>query len=141
MDAKDMVGTWHLVSCVHRLADGTVSYPFGKEAVGRLVYTADGFMIVTVMEPGRKHNFSPGLFDGTDAERAKAAAGFIAYSGHFEVLENRVVHFVDISLFPNWTGSRQVRSVELDGKRMTLSTRSFVVEGVEQTAHLTWERV
>jgi hypothetical protein len=50
-----------------------------------------------------------------------------------------VIHEVDLSLFPNWVGTSQVRAVALSGT-LTLSTRPFTVGGEVQTAHLVWER-
>jgi Lipocalin-like domain len=48
---------------------------------------------------------------------------------------------VELSLFPNWVGSDQERLVELRGNRLRLSTRPVLLGGVQQTAHLIWERV
>src|SRR5882672_5916133 len=44
MGKEDFVGTWHLVSSEFRRADGAVTYPIGKDAVGLLIYTAEGYM-------------------------------------------------------------------------------------------------
>jgi hypothetical protein len=46
-----------------------------------------------------------------------------------------------MSLYPNWIGADQERLVDLKGDRLTLSTRSLLLRGIQQTAHLTWERV
>jgi len=48
---------------------------------------------------------------------------------------------VHMSLFPNWIGADQERLVDLRGERLTLSTRSLLLRGIQQTAHLTWERI
>lgn len=140
MKRHSLVGTWRLVSCVHRLAGGKRRHPFGNRPAGRLVYTEDGFMVVLLMAPGRRPASSSQVFEATEAERARAAAGFLAYSGRCELGADRVVHHVDLSLFPNWVGSAQLRSYRLKGDRVTFATRRFKVRGRWQTASLTWVR-
>jgi hypothetical protein len=46
-----------------------------------------------------------------------------------------------VSFFPNWVGQRQVRLVEVDGKRLQLSTdgpQRF--KGTLKTATIDWRR-
>lgn len=52
-----------------------------------------------------------------------------------------MVHHGEMSLFPNWIGADQERLVDLRGNRLTLSTRALLLRGIQQTAHLIWERV
>lgn len=135
-----LAGAWRLLSCEHRYSDGRVTRPFGPKPLGRLIYSADGMMTVLLGDRGRPPCRSGQLFEATDAELARSARGFVAYSGRWELEGKQVVHHVDISLFPNWIGSRQLRLVELRGRRLTLSTNPFEVDGVRQTARLVWER-
>lgn len=135
-----MVGTWRLVRCEHRLDDGTRRLPFGPKPRGRLVYTPDGFMMVLLMAAGRARAASGQVFEASAAERAEAAKGFLAYSGRCELGPDRVVHRVDVSLFPNWVGSAQLRSFRLQRDRVTFWTGRFAVHGRWQTASLTWRR-
>ncbi len=37
-----LVGAWQLRSWENRAADGQVTYPMGTDALGSLLYTADG---------------------------------------------------------------------------------------------------
>jgi hypothetical protein len=39
---EQFVGVWKLVSWENHLADGTVRYPFGKDALGYLLYWENG---------------------------------------------------------------------------------------------------
>lgn len=32
------------------------------------------------------------------------------HTGHYQVRGAQVIHYVDVSLFPNWVGTRQLRS-------------------------------
>jgi hypothetical protein len=66
---------------------------------------------------------------------------YLSYCGRYDFLGDTVVHHVELSLFPNWIGVDQERLVDLRGERLTLSTRALLLRGIQQTAHLIWERV
>ncbi len=138
--ARELVGTWRLVSCEHRRADGTIEYPFGAAPSGRLVYTPEGRMIVLITDPGRPLARSPQFFEAQDAELAPAAKGCVAYSGLWRLRGGKVVHEVEQSLFPNWTGHALVRMADLKDGRLTLSTGVFKIGAAKYTAALVWEK-
>jgi hypothetical protein len=141
MDANPLVGTWRLISWESRDAGGQVSYPFGRGPTGCLIYTADGYMSAILTRADRVHFAAGDLLRGTEAEQARAAATCIAYAGPYELHEGRVVHHVEVSLFPNWVGSAQERRYELAGDRLSLSTAPLLQDGRERRAYLVWERV
>jgi hypothetical protein len=120
--ARRLVGTWRLVAFESHRPDRPVRYPFGPEAVGILVYTADGIMSGQLMRPGRQPFAAPTMPGGTDADLRVAALGYVAYAGPYDVDEARAVvrHHVIMSLFPNLVGTVQERTVVLDGDRLTL---------------------
>ena len=138
---NQFVGTWRLVSWETRDARGQISYPFGRTAAGYLMYSTDGYMMVTLMAPDRPPFAGGDLLGGEIAEQAAAAATYLAYGGPYEVHEHTVVHHVEVSLFPNWVGSSQERHYSFSGDRLTLSTTPVLVRGREQSASLVWERV
>jgi hypothetical protein len=43
-DSQPFVGTWKLVSWEVTLPDSTIHYLYGKDVVGYLIYTADGYI-------------------------------------------------------------------------------------------------
>lgn len=135
-----LVGEWLLVSCEHHLAGGAVSRPLGVRPLGRLVYTKAGTMIVMLMRRDRKPFRSSGLFEGATAERAAAAESYVAYSGRWEPQVGSVVHHVDMSYFPNWIGTRQLRFFKISGSRVTFTTRPYESRGIRQVARLVWRR-
>jgi hypothetical protein len=141
MDADDFVGTWRLVSWELRDAAGTTSYPFGRQALGYLLYTRDGYMSVTLMRADRPRFAAADILGGALSEQAGAAATYIAYAGPYRVWAETVVHHVEVSLFPNWIGTEQERYYAFAGDRLTLSTAPLLVAGHEQRAYLVWERV
>ena len=74
-------------------------------------------------------------------EKAQAAETYVSYCGRYEFRGDTVVHHVEHSLFPNWVGVEQERLIDLEGNRLTLSTRPMLLGGIRRTAHLIWELV
>ena len=136
-----LVGAWRLVSWESQAADGQVTHPMGTDALGSLLYTADGRFSVTISRPGRARFAGGDLLGGTTEEKARAVEGFVAYAGHYSFHGDRVVHHVELSLFPNWVGSDQERWVEFAEDRLTLSASPLLLAGKQQVPRLVWERV
>jgi Lipocalin-like domain len=136
-----LVGAWRLLSWENRAADGQITYPMGADALGYLLYTADGRFSVTISRRGRAGFAAGDLLSGTTEEQARAVEGFVAYAGRYSFLGDRVIHHVELSLFPNWVGTDQERWVELAEDRLTLSASPLLLAGRQQTPRLIWERV
>jgi hypothetical protein len=141
---EQLVGAWALSSFVERdIETGVENRPFGERPLGLILYTPDGYMSAQLQRPDR-HAFADGdVLRATSEEYAAAGSSYVAYSGRFFVDEAKrsLSHEMAVSFFPNWLGQRQVRLVEVDGKRLQLSTdgpQRF--NGVLKTATLTWRR-
>ena len=142
MTPNPLIGTWRLVSWENRsLVDGQISYPLGKDAAAYIMYNQDGYMFVAIMGPNRLKFATNDLLSGTPEEEAQAEETYVSYCGQYDFDGDKVVHHVELSLFPNWVGVDQERLVELAGNRLTLSTPPILLRGIQQTAHLIWERV
>ena len=98
-------------------------------------------MFVAIMASHRLRFAHDDLLSATKEEEAQAEETYVSYCGRYDFLGDRVVHHVELSLFPNWIGGDQERLVDLRGERLTLSTRALLLRGIQQTAHLIWERV
>ena len=79
--AGALVGAWRLIAWEARGPDGTVEQPFGPDAVGSLIYSADGHMSAHLMRRDRAPFAGGAMFRGTDQESAAAMRGSIAYAG------------------------------------------------------------
>jgi Lipocalin-like domain len=140
MTSDPLVGTWRLISWENRAADGRISYPVGTAPLGYIIYSEHGYMFVAIMRRNRP-SFSAGdLLRGTPEEKVQAAETYVSYCGKYDFRGETVVHHVELSLFPNWVGVDQERLVEVTANRLTLSTRPTLLDGIEQTARLVWER-
>jgi len=141
VDTHDLAGTWRLVSWENRGEDGSISYPMGRDVQGYIMYNPDGYMSVVITQYGRPTFKSADIGGGSDEALARAAATCISYCGRYEVEPGRVVHHVEIALFPNWAGTTQERFLEMEGDMLTLSTGPILYAGQEIRAYLIWQRV
>ncbi|MCI0676120.1 MAG: lipocalin-like domain-containing protein, partial [Phycisphaerales bacterium] len=136
------VGGWRLVSYEYRTTDGKITHPMGESPVGRLVYDPSGRMSVQIMAQKRSRFEGERMAEGTSAEKQAAFEGYIAYYGRYAVDEavGKVIHYVEASLFPNWSGTEQERKYEFaSGGRLVLRAK-FILRNVETEARLVWER-
>ena len=116
------IGTWRLIKWTAKPAAGDVFYPFGDDAVGQIVYDAQGYMMVEIMKKERKLFASNDLLNGSVEEILAAYNGFVSYSGTYfiDVVAKKVVHHIHISSFPNWVGQDQVRFYDVQDDFLTL---------------------
>jgi hypothetical protein len=114
------------------------TFPFGPEPEGFLIYTPDGFVSAQLMRPGRSPFESHDWHGGTPDEYQQAGRGYIAYCGVYKVDEEKhtVTHIPSIALVPNLIFQQHLRSVTLNGDRLTLCT-----VGTPVTSRLEWQRV
>jgi hypothetical protein len=115
-------GTWKLIAWRRIAADETVSYPLGTDARGQLIYTMNGRMAVHIVGADRPPLATDDPLGGDMAARAGAYSTYLAYFGTYELDGTSVVHHVDGSLFPNWSGEKQVRPFTIDGDELVLRT-------------------
>lgn len=144
MSDHALLGSWRLVTWESIAEDdGEVSRPMGETPEGLLSYTAEGRMLVLIGRSDRPRSSDDDFFGGSTAERAAAAESFVAYGGRFEVAGDDVLHHVELSLFPNWVGSTQRRTMVFgaDGDTLELTSPPFVLGSVLRTQRLRWSRI
>jgi hypothetical protein len=143
MKMEHFIGIWQLVSSEFRLLDGQVVYPYGRDAVGILIYSSGGHMCVQIMRPDRLNFASGDRLMGTAEEIKSALEGYAAYYGTYEVNEEEgsVIHQTVGNLFPNWAGVDQKRFFEISDDILTLSTPEVRLGGQQMTGVLHWKRI
>ncbi len=141
-DARDLIGSWRLVSYDRLDADGLVTPVYGPSPRGRLSYDAGGRMSVHLVDPRRKAFAAADYRAGTDDEVRAAFQGYFGYFGSYSVesRERVVTHRVDGASYPNYVGSEQRRHYTLAGQRLTLRTPPRGAPGASFTLQLVWER-
>jgi len=141
MTQNVLVGTWKMVSYEVVFEDGEVTYPFGQDALGCLIYTDNGYMSVNIMTANRPSFVSEDFTQASVIEKVTAFETFIAYSGQYEILTDKVIHYTDISLVPNWVGMGQERFFQVTSNRLLLST-NLIMRGDRLAMYrVVWERV
>jgi hypothetical protein len=138
---KDLfLGTWQLVSCEIRDTNGYASYPYGQNAVGYLIYTSDGHISATLMSGERPQFVTADIAAASIDEQVMAFQTYLAYCGRYEIQNNKVIHHIETSLFPNWVGVDQERFFEFKDNQLTLSTPPFLMNGKQQIGYLIWQQ-
>src|SRR6266511_117024 len=136
----DLVGRWRLVAWEITDRRGRVVRPLGDDAHGLLFYAADGSMAVQRVAAERPRLGTADPLGGSERQRAAAYSTCLAYSGRYAVRGETVVHEVEVSLFPDWTGVEQVRLFELAGDELALRTPPIAAGDTTVTVELRWAR-
>ncbi len=141
-DDNKLLGTWKLVSASSTDASGAqIEPPFGANPIGFLTYTEDGRVVALISHGGRKALTvgaeGPALLE----EQAEAFKTFLAYSGRYQLLGDKIIHSVEISSIQNYVDKELVRTVQFQGNRIALFTPPTMVNGKIQIVELLWERL
>ena len=135
-----LAGSWRLVAWRRVAQDGTITYPFGENPSGLLIYTADGRMAVQMAAANRPALPTEDALGGDVQARAAAYSTCLAYFGTYELQGDTVVHRIDASLFPNWSGAEQRRPFTFDGKELVLRTPPVPVANGTVVNEIAWAR-
>ena len=140
---RALVGVWGLIEWQLWLDGERGAAPFGGLVDGRLIYCASGHMSATLSARDRGTVGTATLAQASEADRARAASSYVAYLGTYRVEGDRVIHSVVMSLHPDWVGSEQVRTFELEGARpgtvLHLSTTPILTpSGRRAVNRLSW---
>lgn len=131
---EQVIGSWELIG-YSRVENGEKVYPLGKDATGFLIYSTDGYMSAQLMAAGRPSYTLGTLHDGTTEEMAAAAHGYHAYSGKYEVDEEKqtLYHHMTVSMIPNRLGQVQDRIIKVEGDRISITSQAT-------TSKILWKR-
>lgn len=142
---EDLYGTWRLVSFVQQNPDtgAKIRDALGTDPHGFINYGRDGRMYAIITAAVRPKRSEVGAI--TDEDRNELFKTMIAYSGTFTFDGKTATHQVDISWNETWTGTAQVRNLQLEGNRLTITTdplKSVVdPKGEVGVFVLVWERL
>ena len=136
--ARQVAGTWKVVSLITRFDGGDAIEPFGPNPKGRLVLTPEGQWMIILTGANR------GPAKGTE-EKAALLDSMLAYSGQYTVEGNRMMIRVDMSWNEIYSGANQnqTRFFTIEGDRLIIRSpeiASAVRPGQKAVATLTVER-
>lgn len=136
-----LLGTWVLTDhAIEDAAGNVVERLFGDRPTGRLVYCGDGTVSVHLMSAGIRRLATHRVRGGTVQEKAAAYDGYLGYSGSWVLSGTTLVHHIDLSSFPNYVGTSQLRRIALIGDVLTLSSDPVQSEAGPVAAVATWRR-
>jgi hypothetical protein len=121
--AKEIVGSWRLVSYEDRDANGSVVYPYGRSPTGLLIYDANGNMAVQIMKQPPPDVSSDDWEKFTPAEKVALWDGYVAYFGRYEVdaQKNIVTHLPEADLSRLYIGKREIRRPTISGDTLIIT--------------------
>ena len=127
--AKDLVGTWTIVS----------AEVFGPNPKGLLIFEPSGRYSLMLMRADLPKYASNNRAQGTPEEYKAIGAGSISYFGTYSVDGSEIILRIEHSSFPNWTGTEQKRTnVTLTGDELKYTNTAPSVGG--PPAVLVWRR-
>jgi hypothetical protein len=126
LQREQLLGSWRLASWVIEYPQGKRVAPFGEDAIGQLIYAADGGMSATMQRCHRTALDASVPARASLATRAAIAEEYLAYSGTWVLENNTIVHRVQHSANPVLIGTEQRREADLDGDRLTLTATEEV---------------
>ena len=140
IDMQQLVGQWRLVSFTEQHSGGPWSDALGADAKGCISYWPTGHMQVLIGALDRPR--FRGEWDSIPAtDKARCLDRMVAYSGHFTVAEDRVLHHVDVCWIPNWEGRDLVRLASFPtANRLLLRTEAATDGRPRPMQEVLWER-
>ncbi len=151
MESTGLIGIWRIVSYELKTANGRVTRPFGSSPQGYIIYTAEGLMSVAIMpkwerQPTRQRDkvVNPySVLSWLSWRRLRrlarflfAATRYISYSGRYTVVEDTVIHHIDVSHLQSLIHTDQTREFHIHANSLVLVAR---ICGTSQ--YFVWERV
>jgi len=139
---EQLLGTWTLVSWIRVVGDVEGPAFLGRDAVGQIMFAPDGHMCFNAMRRNRSQFGSRDFQGGTPEEKIAAYDSYTGYCGGYEINEQErsVVFRLELSSYPNFTGTTQKRFAEVAGNRLRISTPPTPSEGRQIVFVVVWER-
>jgi len=133
-DAKDLVGTWQLVSNVIDQGGKKIDQ-FGPDPHGVLFFESNGRYALVIVRDGLPKFASKGRGNGTPEENKAVVQGSFAYFGTYSLADDVVTMHVEGGTWPGWFGAdleRRILSFSGDDMRWTDPSPSIggIIENV-----------
>jgi len=83
------IGGWQLELWTTFHKEGSEDYPFGRDAVGQIMYSADGHMTCHLMQADRPMLDAPSIYQVTDEQLGRAMRAHTGYFGTFPLMRRK----------------------------------------------------
>jgi hypothetical protein len=136
--AKDLAGTWTLVSAVTE-QDGKKSDTFGPHPKGILTVDGNGHYVIAIARADLPKVASNNRTTATPEENKAIVGGSITHFGTLSVnaADKTMIFKIETATFPNWDGTEQKRSFTHTGDELKYTVTAASGGG---TATVVWKR-
>lgn len=136
--AKDLIGTWSLVSVTVQEPNGPTTNDVGPNPQGRLNFDANGNYSLMIMA-GDLPKFAENSRDkGTATENQVVVKNSLSHFGHYSVNDGDINFNIEYSTFPNYNTTEQQRHFAISGNKLSYY---FMPPKREVTVRLVWQRM
>ena len=139
--AKDLVGTWTLVSITLE-KDGKKTDFYGANPQGQEMFDASGHVSLILTRSDLPKFASNNREAGTPEENEAIVHGSLAYFGTYSVSETDktwTTH-VESCTFPNWNGTERKTAFSISGDELSTTTVSGLPSIGTGKTYLVWKR-
>jgi Lipocalin-like domain len=138
MPAKDLVGTWNLVSITIEREGKKIDF-YGPNPQGQAIYEANGRVSTIISRSDLPKFVSNNRQSGTPEENKAVVQGSIAYFGTYTVDEaaRTVTYHLEGCSFPNWNGIQRISTFNISGDELTLTNP---VSSIGVSDQVIWKR-
>ncbi len=141
LQPADLIGSWLLVEWRIDYPHGRAStWPFGEDAVGLIVYGADGWMTATMSRRRRTALSAVSALQADEPSKARAFQEYLTYAGRWSIVGKRIAHDVEMALNPALIGTRQWREAALEDARLVLGANESIGSGLLRWHRIVWRR-
>ncbi len=136
--ARDLAGTWSVVSAVEEKAGNRTDF-FGPNPRAMMMFDGNGHFMQIIMRDDLPRIAANGRALATEQEAKAVLGGSTAYYGTYTVpSEGKLVLRVERSIFANWNGMEQQRTFAVNGDELTMANPANFNAGDVRTV---WRRV
>lgn len=136
----DLIGAWSLVYWRIEYSIERITFPFGEDAEGLLVYSDEGWMSACISSSNRDESDRTNMRLVSMKQQAQAFSSYFSYAGRFDVADETVTHHVQIALNQSMVGTSQQRRIHLRGDKLLLSASEETGPGECRHHALLWRR-
>lgn len=140
-DSDKIIGTWKLLSfeVINKTSDKHF-YPYGKNPIGTLIFSADNFMSVAIMADNRENLSVESIQMATDQEKIRTIESYLSYSGAWKIENDKIFVTVLVSLLPNWTNKEHYRQFKISDNKLNFKTPIIKQGDNEVYIELSWTK-
>ena len=137
--AKDLVGTWTLVSAVTEQG-GNKTDTYGPHPKGILMVDANGRYVITFARAGLPKVASNNRTTATPEENKAIVGGSLTHFGTVSVnaADKTMTFKIETATFPNWDGTEQQRPFTVTGDELQYTVAA--PSGGGGTVTVVWKR-